>query len=147
VAAQVEANKAILRRILAAYAQGDFDPVFAVLDENIEWSSHSLAGHYRFGGRRTGRAGVLEALAMIATDFSIDRYDVREMIGEGNVVWVTSQLHVTERNSGKPLVFPLVGRWEFREGKIISCSEFFDTAAVLHQQGRLPKDLAKALKA
>ena len=143
----VESNKALLRRVLKAYERGDYEPIFAALDEDVVWSSNSLANHYRFGGTRRGRAGVVEALSMIAADYDISRYDVVEMVGEGDVIWATSELSLYDRKTGRPLTFPLVNRWQFRDGRIVSCSEFFDTAAVLQQQGRIPSDLPRDITA
>lgn len=142
---QVEGNKALLRRVLKAYERGDYEPIFAALDEDVVWSSNSLANHYRFGGARRGRAGVVEALSMIAADFEISRYDVLEMVGEGDVIWASSELSLFDRKSRRALVFPLVNRWQFRDGKIVSCGEFFDTAAVLQQQGRIPSELPRTV--
>jgi ketosteroid isomerase-like protein len=144
---QIEANKSILRRALASYARGDLAPVFAVLDENVVWSSNALADHYRFGGRREGHAGVREALSMIAADYEIARYDVIEMVGEGDVVWVASNVAVFDRKRRRTLTFPIINRWELRDGKIVSCSEFFDTAAVLQQQGRIGSETLRETRA
>jgi len=144
--ASVETNKATLRRVLKAYENGDYEPIFAALDEDVVWSSNSLASHYRFGGTRRGRAGVVEALSMIAADYEISRYEVLEMVGEGDVIWATSELALYDRKTGRPLTFPLVNRWQFRDSKIVSCSEFFDTAAVLQQQGRIPSDLPREIR-
>lgn len=140
---QVETHKATLRRVLKAYEQGDYEPIFQALAEDVVWSSNSLANHYRFGGARRGRAGVVEALSMIAADYEISRYDVIEMVGEGDVIWATSELSLFDRKTRRPLTFPLVNRWQFKDGLIISCAEFFDTAAVLQQQGRIPKDVPR----
>jgi ketosteroid isomerase-like protein len=147
VAGTVEANKQVLRRVLKAYEGGDYEPIFAALDEDVVWSSNSLANHYRFGGTRRGRAGVVEALSMIAADYEISRYDVIEMIGEGDVIWATSELSLFDRKTRRALTFPLINRWQFRGGKIVSCSEFFDTAAVLQQQGRIPESVPRDAKA
>lgn len=142
-----EANKNVLRRALKAYELGDFDPVLSLLDDNVVWTSNALAGHYRFGGRREGRAGVIEALSMIATDFAIERYMVSELIGEGDVVWAACQIEAHDRRSGRPVSLALINRWQFQDGKIVSCSEFFDTAGALHQQGRIDATVAPAMRA
>ncbi|MBI3678558.1 MAG: nuclear transport factor 2 family protein [Proteobacteria bacterium] len=141
-----EANKNILRRVLKAYELGDFDPVLSLLDENVVWTSNALAGHFRFGGRREGRAGAIEALSMIATDFAIERYAVDEIIGEGDVVWASCQVEARDRRTGRTVSLALVNRWQFQNGKIVSCSEFFDTAGVLHQQGRIAAIVAPAAR-
>ncbi len=143
----VEANKALLRRVLKAYGEGDMDPLFAAVDDDVAWTSNALAGHYRFGGPRRGRAGLIEALSMIAADYAIQRYDITEMVGEGEVIWSTCQVDVQDRRSDLKMSFPLAARWQFAGGKVCACQEFFDTASVLHQQGRLPDSVALAKSA
>jgi ketosteroid isomerase-like protein len=125
-------NKAIVKRILTAYAVGDLSPLLAALDDNVSWTSNALVGHYRFGGRRHGRGGVIEGLSLIAADYEITRYEVREMIAERN-----------SRN----MDFMLVSRWQFRAEKLVSFCEFFDTASVMQQQGRVAADIPQTLTA
>jgi ketosteroid isomerase-like protein len=144
---RVAANKAVLKRALKSYEKGDLEPILALLDENIVWRSNALAKHYRFAGRRQGRAGVIEALSMIAADFQVSRYEPIELVGEGDVIWASSEVSCLDRKAGRQLSFLLVNRWEFRDGRIVSCSEFFDTADVLQQQGRLPDPLPVAVRA
>lgn len=129
------ANKAILARVLKAYETGDFEPFLEALDEEVVWDSH--ADQFRFGGARNGRAGVLEAMAIIAAEYQITRYRTTEMVGEGDVVWATNEVSVQDRRSGRVMTFPLINRWQFRDGRIVAGAEFFDTAAVLKQLGRL----------
>jgi ketosteroid isomerase-like protein len=140
-------NKAIVKRILTAYAVGDLSPLLAALDDNVSWTSNALVGHYRFGGRRHGRGGVIEGLSLIAADYDITRYEVREMIAEGEVVWVTSDLGVTDKRNSRNMDFMLVSRWQFRAEKLVSFCEFFDTASVMQQQGRVAADIPQTLTA
>jgi ketosteroid isomerase-like protein len=51
-----ERNKQTIRRVLAAYVEGDLAPLFAVFDDDVEWTSNALAGHYRFGGPHKGKS-------------------------------------------------------------------------------------------
>jgi ketosteroid isomerase-like protein len=142
-----EFNKAVLARILKAYALADLAPLMGALHDDIAWTSNALPGHYRFGGRRQGRAGVIEALSMIASDYAIYRYDVRDLIGEGEIVWALCELEVGARGTQQSVALLLGSRWEFRDGKIISCQEFFDTAGTLAQLGRIQPTLADTLTA
>jgi ketosteroid isomerase-like protein len=145
--ADAASNKALVKRILDAYRVGDFAPVLETLDDKVVWTSNALVGHYRFGGQRHGRSGVLEVLSLVAADYHIARYDVREMIAEGDVVWVTSELGVKDKRNGAGMDFMLISRWQFRDGKITSFSEFFDTASVMQQQGRVAAEIPPALTA
>jgi ketosteroid isomerase-like protein len=136
-ATSVEANKKVLERILKAYSQGDLERVVSSFDENVVWMVHTLPGHYRFGGPRRGHLGMSEVWAMLATYFTMERYESREMVGEGDVVWSTNELTVLVRKTGKRVLLRLVNRWQFKDGCVIACDEYFDTAATLAQQERI----------
>lgn len=132
---EVQSNKTAVAEILRAYGQGDLRPLLSHLDDTVVWESHAPTSHYRFGGARTGREGVLEAVAIIASEYSIQRYDVKELVGEGATVWAFSEASYV--HGGKPLRFNTATRWVFRGGKIVEFHGFFDTARVLADQGRL----------
>jgi ketosteroid isomerase-like protein len=62
---------------------------------------------------------------------------VRELTGDGDVVWALSDVTLSEHKSGKRAEIRLANRWQFRDGKIVSCNEFFDSAGVLTALGRI----------
>jgi len=136
-AGKVEANKKVLERILRAYSEGDLERVVSSFDENVVWMVHTLPGHYRFGGPRRGHLGMSEVWAMLATYFTMERYESHEIVGEDDVLWSTNELTVLVRNTGKRVLLRLVNRWQFKDGKVVQCDEYFDTAGALVQQGRL----------
>ncbi|HEY1707604.1 MAG TPA: nuclear transport factor 2 family protein [Rhizomicrobium sp.] len=138
---KLETNRRLLERILKAYGEGDLERVVSWIDDNVTWMVHTLPGHYRFGGPRRGHLGMSEVWAMIATYFTMERYDSREIVGEGDVLWSTNELTVLVRKSGKRVMLRLVNRWEFRDGKVIFCDEYFDTAGALAQQDRIPEEV------
>ncbi len=139
--ATVDANRKVLERILKAYGEGDLERVVSSFDENVSWMVHTLPGHYRFGGPRRGHLGMSEVWAMIATYFTMERYDPLEIVCEGEVCWATNELTVLVRRTGKRVLLRLVNRWEFRDAKVISCDEYFDTAGALAQQDRIVEDI------
>jgi ketosteroid isomerase-like protein len=130
-------NKALVQRILAAYAQSDLTPLLEAIHPDIVWTSSAPSEHYGFAGRHTGRAGTLAGMAKIATDYQLNHYAVSELVAEGDVVWMTAQVDFTHRRSSTRLRFPLVSRWHIVEGKIRSLTEYFDSASLLIQQGAL----------
>jgi ketosteroid isomerase-like protein len=138
----LEANRKVLERILRAYSESDLERVVSSFDENVQWMVHALPGHYRFGGPKRGHLGMAEVWAMIATYFTIERYECKEMIGEGDVLWATNELTVMIRRVNRRVMLRLVNRWQFENGKVIACDEYFDTAAALTMQDRIPEVLA-----
>ncbi len=82
-------------------------------------------------------------LSKISTAYFFSEYETKEIVSKGEVVW---GLFVVKGNyapvaSGKAprsLKFDTAMRWRVRNGKIIEAQTFFDTAALLAQQGQLP---------
>jgi ketosteroid isomerase-like protein len=123
---------------MRAYLQGDLEPLFAAASDDVVWDSNVAKRNFRFGGRFQGRVGLKEALSLIASEFAIIRYDVRELTGDGDVIWALSDVTISEHKTGKRAEIRLANRWEFKGDKIASCTEFFDSASVLTALGRMP---------
>ena len=134
---EVPANKALVAQILRAYGQGDLRPLMAALDEAVRWEAHARPPHYRFGGQRTGHAGVSEVAALIAAEYAVQSYKVKELVAEGGTVWALSDAAYIHNETNKPINITSVTRWVLRDGKVVEFHGFFDSASVLAQQGRL----------
>lgn len=130
-------NKALVQRVLAAYAQSDLEPLLQVIDPNVIWISQGPVQHYAFGGMHSGRAGVLAAMSKLAMAYQLHSYNVVELVGEGDVVWMTAQVDFTHRRSKQRLAFPIVSRWQVRDGRVLSVTEYYDSASLLLQEGQL----------
>ena len=130
-------NKAHVQRILDAYAQSDLEPLLAAIHPDILWTSQAPAAHYGFGGSHKGRAGTLAGMAKIATDYQLNGYRIAELVAEDDVVWMTADADFTHRRSGTRLKFPLVSRWQFKDGKVVALTEYYDSASLLLEEGRL----------
>jgi ketosteroid isomerase-like protein len=135
-AAPDSGNKRRLARVMAAYTKGDLEPLMDAVTDDVIWDSNALTSQFRFGGSFRGPLGVKEALSLIATEFHILRYDIQEMTGDGDIVWVLSDVEIRDRKTGKQIAIKLANRWQFRDGMIVSCTEFFDTAGTLIKLGR-----------
>ncbi len=133
----VAANKALIQHVLKAYAQSDLGPLLEAIHPDIVWISQAPTAYYGFGGRHDGRAGTLAAMAKIATAYQLNHYQIEELIGEGDVVWMTARVDFTHRASGTQMTFPLVGRWQFQDDKVITVTEYYDSASLLLQEGQL----------
>jgi len=130
-------NKALVQRVLSAYGQSDLNPLLEVIDPGVVWVSQSPPAHYAFGGKHVGRAGVLAAMSKLAMEYQLHAYNVIELVGEGEVVWMTAQVEFTHRRSRQQLTFPIVSRWQIRNGRVLSLTEYYDSASLLLQEGQL----------
>ncbi len=130
-------HHAALRRVIDAYVQGDLEPLMLAAADDVVWNSNVPPSHFHFGGQFHGRIGLKEALSLIAREFSLVRYDVREMTGDGDVVWALSDVILSEHRTGRRACVKLANRWHFRDDKIVSCTEFFDGVGLLIALGRV----------
>ena len=139
----IQASKTALLKAIKAYGAGDMEPLLALAHDDIAWTMHAMKGHFRFGGEHGGRASMIAVLSMIAADYAISDYQVREMTAEGDTIWAASNLVLTHRRSGNAMNVKLVNRWRFKDGKIIDCEEYFDTAGAMVQEGRVPETIPR----
>ncbi|MGQ0740730.1 MAG: nuclear transport factor 2 family protein [Alphaproteobacteria bacterium] len=130
-----EVNKAIIAEILKAYGQGDLRPLLDAIDDSVRSEVHAPQALFRFAGSRRGREGVLELVGSLFSEYSIQRYDVKELVAEGNTVWALAE--PTYLRKGQVLKFRSATRWVFRNRRIVEIQAFFDSAGVLAQENRL----------
>jgi ketosteroid isomerase-like protein len=109
----------------------------AIASDDIVWDSNARRSQFRVGGVFKGRIGLQEALSIIASEFAMLKYDVREIVGEGDTMWALSDVVLSEHKTGKRANFRLTNRWQFKDGKLVQLTEFFDTGGVLADLGRL----------
>jgi ketosteroid isomerase-like protein len=133
----VAANKAALTRIIAAYAIGDLAPLLDALDFAAVWTSYGPPDQLRFAGRHDGRDNCLAGLSQMATDFALHSYEIIELVAEGDIVWMQAKLETSRRAGGPRHVINVANRWEFRGGKIMAITEFYDSASMLVRDGKL----------
>jgi ketosteroid isomerase-like protein len=131
------ANKAALHRIIAAYAIGDLTPMLSALHPDVVWTSHGPPDQLRFAGKHVGRDNCLAGLSLMAADFALHSYEVVELVAEGDIVWMQARLETSRRTGGPRHVIDVANRWRFRDGKVMSITEYYDSASMLMRDNRL----------
>ena len=125
-----------MRRVLKAYGEGEFAPVSALLHPDIVWISNAPKSLFRFGGMHRGKDEAIVGMAMIAAEYDTHRYEVEELVGEDDIVWMTARLDMTSRRNGAHFVLPIASRWQFRDGFVVGITEYYDLATVALLEGR-----------
>lgn len=132
----------LMRTVARGIATNDVRPLMAAVDDNTVWKSAAVAGGpFRFGGEYRARAGVADVTSNIFTTYTFLRYDAREIVCVGEIVWglidVECVYHANKdrRDAGKPVRYECALRWRVRNGMILEWQTFFDTQSLLHQQG------------
>ncbi len=128
-----EETRANVRQMYDAYAKGDAERFAAFLDDNLDWVIHAPIEVFSFAGQRKGKVAVLEALAGIADDYELKKYDVQYMIVDGERAAVLSEVRFVQRSSGRMLAFRIADFVRFRNGKLVEFREFTDTFDVTQQ--------------
>ena len=131
------ANKVALNRIIAAYAIGNLEPLLAALEPGVVWTSYGPPDLLRFAGRHEGRDNCLAGLSAMATDFALHRYEIVELVAEGDVVWMQARVETSRRTGGPRHTISVANRWQFLDGKVVSITEYYDSASMLMNDGRL----------
>ena len=131
----------LMRVVAAAFAVGDLRPLTLAVHKDIVWKTGSPHDHlFRFGGIHRRPAGVMEVTGEIASEYLFRRFEPKEIVAKGDVVWGLFDAMVQYQPVGSARVYPLLQldiaiRWRLKDGKIIEHQGFFDTAALLLQRG------------
>ena len=126
-------TRALVRDLYDAYARGDSSRVAALIDDNVEWIMHGPVQVFPFHGPRHGKAEALQALADIAKDFALERYEPEIIIIEGDRAAVLSNVAFLQRATERTLSFRVVDLLRFRNGRLIEFHEFSNTFDVVEQ--------------
>jgi ketosteroid isomerase-like protein len=135
----------LMRSVTAGFAKSDLQPLLNALHDDIVWKTASRQeGVFRFGGEYKGRAGVVDVLSKISMDYTFRRLAPKEILASGDIVWgiFDAALSFDPKGQSVPsnsVDLEMAIRWRLKDGKIIEHQAFFDTAALLIQQGRLLK--------
>jgi ketosteroid isomerase-like protein len=137
----------LMRSITSAFEEGDVKPLMAAIHPDVIWKSASkCAGLFSFAGTHKDRVGVVEVLAKVATRYTFTRFQAKEIVEQGEVVWGVFDTRLLYRPrhdaSPKSMTVEMALRWRIRDGKIVEHQAFFDTAYMLVQQGVIPEIVA-----
>jgi ketosteroid isomerase-like protein len=142
---EIMTPEALMRRVIAAFEKADLQPLFDAVDDETVWkSASSLKNGFRFGGEYKKRAGAIDVTSHISTSYYFWHFKPKEIISHGEIVWGLFEVEADYKPSNKPrqrpkyVIFECAIRWRVRDNKIIEHQAFFDTAALLDQQGEFP---------
>ena len=132
-------NETALREGYRRFSSGDEKSVFDYLADGVVWLSSGSPGHVLTAGERRGADGVRDYFEARNKEWSIDRFDVRRIMGEGDENFA---VHVTcsgrhKRTAGRVL-FDKVDLVTMKDGKITRFVEIMDTALLERCAGHLP---------
>ena len=132
---QEQSNRTLMLSVIAAFKDGDLQPLFDALSPDIVWKSTAPREFFRFGGTYRGIAGMKEYTALLFSRYSFVRLEPRTITAKGDQIWGLFEAEALHRPSGKYVTSDISIRWTVKDGRITEHQGIFDTATVLMQQG------------
>jgi len=127
------ATRTAVKALYSAYNDGDVDRVAALIHDDVDWMIHGPVQVFAFQGPRHGKTAVMEALAAIAKDYTLERYTPEIIIVEGERAAVLSNAAFVQRATNRTLRLRLVNFLRFQNGQVIEFREFSDTFDAVEQ--------------
>ncbi len=121
-------NADTARQLYAAFGRRDIPAILGMLTDDVEWGEPENPVN-PCGGTRHGHAGFLEWAAIGREAEEITVLDPRTVIADGDDVAVVGYLECLVRATGRTYTSDFVHVMRFRDGRIASFREFFDTYA------------------
>jgi uncharacterized protein len=121
-------SRELVRDLYAALQKGDTAPVTAAVADDVVWTMHSPHSESPLGGQRIGPAGVEEFFGHFTSKLETERFEVRHILADENVVVALIDIECTVTATGKSAAGPLVHVMTLKDGKIATFEGFSHVA-------------------
>jgi ketosteroid isomerase-like protein len=133
---RTEATRARTLRLYGDYTRGDMAAVMAGIAEDIAWSSVG-EGLAPWSGRWSGKDGVAAYFAAVQAACEVTAYDIEHVIAEGDWATVLGTIRIRYRGDGSERQYAKADILRFGQGLLVEFREFYDTAGMLQDLGRV----------
>jgi uncharacterized protein len=125
-------NIQTVQAIYAAFGQGDVEGVLAHCVDAPEWEYGSTSTNLPWLQHQTDRAGAIANMASSATEMTINKFDLKQLLEGDGVVVALLDIEFTINKTGKQVTeTDAVQIWRFNDaGKVTHFRQRVDT----HQQ-------------
>jgi ketosteroid isomerase-like protein len=121
-------NLATVQQIYAAFGQGDVPAIVAKLAEGVEWEHDSVDHGIPWLRPGRGKGHVMEFFGVVGKDLDITRFEVPNMMENGNQVVAIIQIEALVRATGKSFRDYELHVWTFGDdGKVARFRHVSDT--------------------
>ncbi len=130
-------NKAVLAEAYAAYRQKDAGPLFNLLAGDACYNSVAGLHDFRFAGPCHGREAWIENVARIAEDYELEKYEILQMVAQGDLVAAHADVAFRYRKTGNVARTEKIDLFRLHNGQILEFNEFCDTltSRAAHEAG------------
>ena len=126
-----EQNTALIAELFKLRRDGLVHEVQDLLAQDIEWQCNAPTSVLAFAGHRTGRAAVLDYFEQLDATWTLERYDITELIAQGDRVVALGNIAFRNSATRKLLETRKADVFRIRDGQVASFEEFFDSAATV----------------
>ena len=120
-------NVQTIKDAYAAFGRGDVAAILALLTDDVTWELPGPA-EIPYAGLRRGRDGAAEFFRRLAESDEVQVFEPRRFLADGNLVVVLGRYEARVKATGKTAADDWVHVFEFRDGKVASWKEYYDTA-------------------
>jgi uncharacterized protein len=103
------------------------DPLFELLDEEVEWQALGPIDLFPWAGTHRGHAGVRRWFDLLNAAMAYQRFELLELYAEEETVVEVIAAAGKARVTGTPFASEVVRIWTFHEGKAIRVRSYYDT--------------------
>ena len=111
-----------------ARVNGDVDKLLAVFTPDAKFSLNAAPPQPTVSVMTEGAGGMRTALSQLVEAFEFKDLKIIDSVVEGSKAAIRIRFTVTSRATGKTAVTELLDLIEFRDGKVASYRQFFDSA-------------------
>src|SRR5690349_15034498 len=120
-------NRQRVLNFLELYYCGDIEGALARCSDDIELSAPGPIEILPHMGRRHGKDEVRKTWQTVHSRYSSLRYQVRDLVAEGDLVAATIRQFFTKRDNGRVVQFDVAAFFTLRDGRIIGIRQLADT--------------------
>ncbi len=136
-------NITIVKNFYEAASNGDFGPVSAALDPNVEWIEPTVPGLWFSGPHRGANAVWKEVLEPTAGKIDNFRLRMKRLYAVGDHVIAIGYFHGRVKATGKELDAATAHVCTLRNGKIVRFEAYDDSASWLEALGLVRPELQR----
>jgi uncharacterized protein len=122
-----QSNVQLVQQAYGNFRTGNVGALVDQMDDSIVWEVPNVPNS-RIGGRRAGRAGVLEFFQFLGADHEVVAFEPQEFFSNGDKVVVLGHYDWVVKPTGKPWGSEFVHVFTVKNGKFVHFREHTDTA-------------------
>lgn len=123
----VMTNKGIAQSIYDYFGQGNVPAILDMVTDDVKWTCPGPAEILPYAQEYHGKKGVEEFFRLIYANKDFPKFEVRELIGEGDKVVALGHWDAISKKTGKPYSGDWAMAFYFKDGKLYEHREYYDS--------------------